>query len=162
MREHPPGQGSAAGNATTTITAIATCLGLAVAWWRMRPGRTGGDPLPGMLAALAVLLALSPTVHLWYLVWLVPLTALMPATGWLLLWLSAGAYYVTVEYMQQTGIWQLPGAWFVVEWLPLYALLLQSGRRWWQRRSRPPMPGWREAHSGRCLWGVRARGGSSS
>ncbi len=80
------------------------------------------------------LIILSPTVHPWYLVWMVPLVAIRPNRAWLYLTGSVFlAYYGLATYRAQ-GFWPEPGWLKLAEYGPFFALLLIDGWRgsWWQ------------------------------
>lgn len=81
-------------------------------------------------------LLLSPTVHPWYLTWVLPFLCVTPYAGWIVLTgTSILARFVYVGF-EATGVWQQPvwTAW--AEYLPAYALLAFEGRHrlagWWQ------------------------------
>lgn len=106
--------------------------------------RSGGikntehDPVPGSFWVLGALIILSPTVHAWYLCWLLPLAVIVQRRSWLLLSLSIGFYYVVsfmdIHYEQ----WRLPAWAMVFEWLPfglvflieMYFFLIRCPRSW--------------------------------
>ena len=64
------------------------------------------------------LLLLSPTVHFWYLCWLLPFIALRPNAGWLGLSLSAAAYFFVWGNARITD-WRLLPWQEVLFWSPL-------------------------------------------
>ncbi len=96
------------------------------------------DPVPGLLVTFGLFLVLSPTVHFWYLTWLLPLVVLRPAASWLVLSATIGVTFVTYGLEFLTGTWAFPswGLWAV--WavpLGLLAWELRRGlRRWWSGR----------------------------
>ena len=122
------------------LTARWACLGglclvgfLAMSRWR--------DPVRITAAILGAQLLLSPTVHPWYLLWLLPFVALIPSAPWLAFsWLALLAYQVLHGY-RATGVWELATWVRWVEYVPVYALLARAGlpafRRW---RGGPPAP----------------------
>jgi hypothetical protein len=99
------------------------------------------DPLAASGVVVAVLLLLSPTVHPWYALWLVPFLPFLPRA------LRAGAKvfvlllpvaYVSAWSLAVTGRWSEPGWAKALGWLPALALvgagLLLASR---SGRSRP-------------------------
>ncbi len=86
-------------------------------------------PLRGSFCLLAAALLLSPTVHPWYVLWIVPFLALRPDTAWTLF-----TGLVPLSYLLGT----LPVREDVIraiEYLPLFALLLLQALR--ARQGRP-------------------------
>jgi hypothetical protein len=118
------------------LTARWICLGgLAAIGILVALGRQV-DPARAAATLLGAQLLLAPTVHPWYVLWILPFMVLRPEPAWLALsWLIVLAYQVLAGY-QDTGIWQ-EAAW--VRWLqygPVYALLLAVPL--WRRRRRHP------------------------
>lgn len=72
---------------------------------------------------LGALVVFSPTVHFWYLAWLIPFVALRPSMPWLLLSISAGAYF-WVWSNAATGYWELQTWQMRLLWLPFFIGLL--------------------------------------
>lgn len=87
-----------------------------------RHTRFRDDPVTGSFYALGALLLLSPTVHFWYLAWVVPFLVLRPTASWMLLCLTSGLYFVTTGIHHHTAVWHLPVVALVLEWLPFYLL----------------------------------------
>lgn len=80
------------------------------------------------------ILILSPTLHPWYLVWMVPLTAIRPNPAWLYLSGSVFLAYYGLGSYRATGAW--PEPWWLKLTIhgPFFVLLLVHGWRgsWWQ------------------------------
>lgn len=101
---------------------------LAFAWWRrLEPARVA-------LLALAGFLVLTPTLHPWYVCWIVPFLAPFRARAceWLaavtpLLYWPLGAY-------RASGVWQEPGWLWPLVALPFAALLVLDLWRGWSAR----------------------------
>jgi hypothetical protein len=118
--------GSSGGNGAFSVLTLVACCGLA--WWFRRDWRRG------MLWILGTALLLSPVVHAWYLVWILPVAAWrgVAARPWFVFSLSMFGYFL---------IWQLnpPGRstpWIEPGWLrgliilpPLLALAANGLRR---------------------------------
>ena len=93
-------------------------------WWRRS---LNNDPLPGMIFVLSALLLLSPTVHYWYLSWILPLAVICPGYGWILASLTSVAYFSVCRKFSETGVWALPESAFFIEWLAVLAVLAWEG-----------------------------------
>ncbi|MFP4309874.1 MAG: glycosyltransferase [Desulfococcaceae bacterium] len=84
------------------------------------------DPLTGVFFAMGALVLFSPTVHFWYLSWVLILLPLRPVSAWSLASLTAAAYFVAVGISHATGRWRLSAAAQFVEWLPPGLLLVRA------------------------------------
>ena len=83
---------------------------------------------------LGSLIVLSPTVHFWYLAWLMPFACLRPGLPWLCLSLSASVYFC----VWSNEIWGLSPAQRGLFWTPfflalVYELWSTAGRLAWPR-----------------------------
>jgi hypothetical protein len=124
--------------------ATAVCGGLLAALlvaggWGFHPAgsqRFRGDPVSGAFFAFGALVLLSPTVHFWYLSWVLVFIPLRPTLSWLVLSLTAGVYFVTQGIFAQTGQWRVPAWAFAVHWMPFFVLLLFDGIRFVDRMRR--------------------------
>jgi hypothetical protein len=108
------------------MTAIWLILALRE-WWR------GSGALRASCVLLGAYLFLSPTLHPWYLCWLVPLLALYPSLAWWLLLALA-----PLCYWPMAG-WKAIHVWYEPPWLwPAVALpfLLVWGCELWSGRAR--------------------------
>jgi len=85
-------------------------------------------------------LLLSPTVHPWYLTWVLPFLCFFRSVGWILLTgtvILARSVYIGYE---ATGLWKEIGWIRLCEYAPLYLFILRelSDRiRWWKRNASP-------------------------
>lgn len=79
-------------------------------------------------------LVFAPTVHPWYLLWIVPLLALRPNRAWLYLTGSVFLAYYGLGLYRATGAWPEPWPLKLVIYGPFYVLLLLDAWRgsWWQ------------------------------
>ncbi|MFQ6113097.1 MAG: hypothetical protein ACE5NG_03290 [bacterium] len=76
------------------------------------------------LILLGTIFLLSPTVHPWYLCWLVPFLVIVPNRAWILLTGLVGlSYWALIDYAE-LGIWQENLCVKLVEYLPFYSLLV--------------------------------------
>lgn len=97
---------------------------------------------------LGALIVLSPTVHFWYLGWILPLICLRPSLPWLTFSLSGGLYFcVWINASAETAWWGLYGWQQWLFWGPfvlacMYELWSTHGRIVWpvRRTEQPDMP----------------------
>lgn len=82
------------------------------------------DRVRGTGLLIAGYLVLTPTLHPWYLVWVLPFAALSNSSAWMWLIAAAPILYVPLTGWQHEGRWVEPGwSWWVLA-LPFFALLL--------------------------------------
>jgi hypothetical protein len=107
---------------TTVKLAVAGALALLLLWCLL----VTRDPITSALLLLATLFWLAPTVHPWYVAWLVPLAALRP---WRPALLASGLVliaYAAWWSARQGGPWDVPAWLLVVEFGTTGALALWS------------------------------------
>ena len=103
--------------------------------WMMWWARREADPARYTLAVFGGAALLSPVLHPWYLVWLIPAfcfwrpAALVALTG-----TSVLAYTVWPGRLT-TGAWAMPVWAHVVEYVPVFLLGWWGMVRWWSRSS---------------------------
>lgn len=98
----------------------AALLGLVVLWacWR------GGDLYRATFAILGAYLLLTPTLHPWYLMWVLPFFVLFPVPAWLFLSSAIFLAYNVLSVYSSTGLWEERPWVLWAEFLPFYLLLL--------------------------------------
>jgi len=99
-------------------------------------GRRAGQDPPGLwrastLAVCSYLLLVPTAMHPWYLVWVVPFLCVRPSPAWL--WFSGAVTLSYVAYVVTPA--PLPWWAWLLEYGPLYALLLASAARLGRRTS---------------------------
>lgn len=100
----------------------------AVAVWVAVKNR---DPVRSGFLLTAAFLLVSPTIHPWYLTWLVPFLVFRWRL-WVAIWsCSVGWAYVAYSVEAETGQFRLPLLWAIAEYLPVYLALI-----WWGLRGR--------------------------
>jgi len=104
--------------------ARATAAALALAWIAAVSLRKTIDPARETLLVLGGVLLLAPTLHPWYVLWVLPFAAALLSRGWLLL-----AALVPLAYLGGEG--DVP--WWVrcVEFAPALCLMVWDGTRSW-------------------------------
>jgi multisubunit Na+/H+ antiporter MnhF subunit len=87
-----------------------------------------------VLWVTGTILMLSPTVHPWYLLWMVPLLALRPNRGWLFLTGSVFLAYYGLGSFQSSGVWPEPWWLQMMIYGPFLLLLIADAWHgsWWQ------------------------------
>ena len=80
------------------------------------------------------ILMLSPTLHPWYMLWMVPLLAVRPSRGWLYLTGSVFLGYYGLGSFQASGEWPEPWWLPMTVYGPFLVLLVADALRgsWWQ------------------------------
>jgi hypothetical protein len=84
------------------------------------------DPERALFWILGAGLLLSPTLHPWYVLWILPFAALRASVPWLLLGGLVFAGYWGAGTYHETGIWPEPFWVRAVIWLPFLALLARQ------------------------------------
>jgi GT2 family glycosyltransferase len=102
-----------------------------------RSRRFLNDPITGSFFAVGVLLVLAPTIHFWYISWIIPFLVLRPTKSWLLLSLTISGYFVANGIYHYTGRWHLPIGIQILEWLPFWLLLFYDIYLTWHRMRIP-------------------------
>lgn len=117
------------------LTARWLCLGL-VALVALGTALRRADAAAACSSVLGAQLLLAPTVHPWYLLWLLPFLVLRATPAWIAFsWLVLLAYEVHGSY-RTTGVWQ-ESEWIrMLEYLPVYLLLLWGVWTGWRSRPR--------------------------
>ena len=131
--------GAGAIGPATAICGGLLAAALAFGAWVFHPARGSrfqNDPVSGLFFAFGALVLCSPTVHFWYLSWVLVFLPLRPTLSWMVLSLTAAAYFVTYGVFAQTGHWRLPAWAFAVHWLPFFVLLCGDGSRFAARMRR--------------------------
>lgn len=90
--------------------------------WRRRAA-----PVAATGTLIAAFLVLSPTLHPWYLTWVVPFLALrapsLARSAWLLLVAAAPLFYLTLVRWRTEGVWEEPAWLWPAIALPFLVLL---------------------------------------
>ena len=92
-----------------------------------------------LLWILGTGLLLTPTLHPWYALWILPMAALRGSPPWILLTGLSFLGYWGLDVFQATGQWPQPAWLRLLLWGPVLALL--AGEAWFGRRSPAPPSG---------------------
>ncbi len=155
----------AGGPVAGRIAAALLVLGVAVlaAWRRFSAARA-------MLWTFGAGLLLSPTVHPWYVLWILPVAALQRSRPFLLLSGLVFLGYWGLDAYQSTGVWHQPAWTRAAVWLPVWSLLGWDAWEWAKRRragsrrsdERARRPAGRPRANDRCPVAKRATNGSDA
>ena len=85
-----------------------------------------------LLWVLGTGMILTPTLHPWYVLWILPMAILRRSRAWLLLSGLAFIGYFGLGSYQDTGQWSQPGIVRAALWLPFLAVLIHDS---WTARS---------------------------
>ncbi len=84
------------------------------------------DPIQGSLWGFGSLLLLAPTVHFWYLTWIIPFLCFVPSPAWILFCGTLAFSFASQGNMHATGTWKEFHMITALEYIPVYGLLLFS------------------------------------
>lgn len=97
------------------------------------------DVLKGSFIIFGALILLSPTVHYWYLSWVLPFVVLFPSLPWLLTFVLSGFYFIAWVKFGKTGEWYQPIAYLRLQWIPFYLLwtlsFFRGFRKLWSHKT---------------------------
>jgi len=114
---------------------VMALFALVILWrWLWRDRASVECHLRWMLAALIVL---SPTVHFWYLAWILPLVCLCPSLPWITFSLTGGIYFFVWPNAQGERGWSLDLWQQSVFWAPFVIACLYE---LWSTRGRIVLP----------------------
>jgi len=87
----------------------------------------------------SVLLLVSPTLHPWYVVWIIPFLCFYPNPGWFIFsGLVLLTYSILPEY-RSTGIWHERDSIILIQYVPFYSVFLFFvARSFWRKRKAHP------------------------
>ena len=124
---------------------IAVLMAVAILWTVYRVP----DPLRAAFHILGAYLLLSPTLHPWYLIWVLPFLPFFPHPAWMLFsGLVFLAYHVLTQY-SIAGVWEEESWTKWSQYGPLYLLLVWDGLRHRHHR-KSTTPGEREGEHLTC------------
>jgi len=102
------------------ITALLYITAWGGAFWMCTQKQT----LTAIKIALGSLIILSPTLHFWYLTWILPLIALKPRISWVSLSITSCLYFLVWSEQSLGNGWQLPTWSKWAFWAVFYPLVI--------------------------------------
>ncbi len=94
----------------------------------------GRDAIKGCFYTLGAFFLLSPTLHPWYLTWIIPFLCFRMSAAWLVLSGTVGLAYLVLFNYVISGVWQESNLVLLAEYLPFLAAWIVS--LW--HRGKPP------------------------
>ena len=80
------------------------------------------DALKGSFIIFGALILLSPTIHYWYLSWVLPFVVFFPHLAWIVLFTLSAFYFIAwVKFGKGEG-WYQPIGYLRLQWIPFYVL----------------------------------------
>ncbi|MGB0372920.1 MAG: glycosyltransferase [Opitutales bacterium] len=105
-----------------------------VLFWRFLRERSADWEL-NWLWLCGALLIISPTLHFWYLSWLLPIMAIRPSMSWLTFSVAQAGYFLVWKRANETGVWDLSTAESLSIWGHLIFWGIYEARFWFKRKS---------------------------
>ena len=84
----------------------------------------GIRPLTAGFMITGTFLLLTPTLHPWYLLWIIPFLIFLPRWSWLIFTFLIQLSYQVIHNSQLTGIWQEQTWILLLEYTPFYGILI--------------------------------------
>ena len=84
----------------------------------------GIRPLTAAFMITGTFLLLTPTLHPWYLLWIIPFLIFLPGWSWLIFTFLIQLSYQVIYNFQLTGIWQEQTWILLLEYTPFYGILI--------------------------------------
>ena len=100
--------------------------------------REGASPERGARSLVALFLVLTPTLHPWYLTWLLPFLVLKPSLAWFLFLAAAPLLYWPLTEWRALAEWREPGWLWLCIVPPFLMLWILETRIRENRSSNPP------------------------
>ena len=122
------------------LSAVVVLFGAVVVWRWFWRGRTAADAHIQWI--LGALLVFSPTVHFWYLAWVLPWVCCRPSLPWLGFALGGGAYFLVWHNAASGAGWGLEPAQQALFWGPFVLFCVYEV---WSTRGRVLLPRFRRA-----------------
>ena len=121
------------GNITWASYGTFTLFGIITLWvvWAVK------TPTKGAYLLMASIVLLSPIVHYWYILWIIPFVTLYPSLSWLVLSLCSSAYFASTFSVENGEDWSLPFWAMCLMWLPFLLVLFYELRLVLFRKFKP-------------------------
>ena len=112
--------------------------------WLLRESTSVDSHMRWVIGTLVVI---SPTVHLWYIAWILPFICLRPSMPWLIFSLTGGSYFY-VWINATNGAWRLELWQQAIFWVPFFAACIYE---LWSTRGRVVLPKLRSQAEGNSI-----------
>lgn len=109
-----------------------------VAWQCRAKPRSAQDTVNKALVITATMFLLAPAQFPWYYLWVLPLLALRPVPGLLILTATLPLYYTAFYFLSHQTYTVFTGRIVWLIWLPAWGLLAWEARHWAAPLRRPP------------------------
>lgn len=109
-----------AGDPATARAISAVAVVSVIGWTAL----AGFDLERALLWTLGAGMILTPTLHPWYVLWMLPMAALRGSRAWILLCGLAFIGYYGLSGYQEGGEWAQPGVARAALWLPFFVVLM--------------------------------------
>jgi hypothetical protein len=121
------------GNIAWASRIVFVLFGLVSLWilWAIK------TPVKAAYFMIASLVLLSPVMHYWYVLWIIPFVVLYPGLSWLVLSFTSGAYFASIFSVENGEDWSLPVWAMWATWLPFLLVLAYELRMVLLRRFKP-------------------------
>lgn len=107
-----------------SMTSIRLLLFSSLIIFSVYQGYKQNDLLYYTYLVIGCILIVSPTVHPWYVCWIIPFLCFFPHKAWILFsGLVVGSYWVLIQY-KQSALWYLNPSILMVEYMPFYTILI--------------------------------------
>ncbi|MBU0995235.1 MAG: glycosyltransferase [Proteobacteria bacterium] len=109
----------------TRISGILFCLfflATLYVWYLDKKKPLGHDPVQGIFIAFGAFILFSPTLHFWYLSWILPFAILRMNGSWIFLSLFLCICFPAIGISHPTEAWALPWYFQTAGWLLFYIL----------------------------------------
>jgi hypothetical protein len=84
----------------------------------------GIQPLVSAFVLTGTFLLLTPTLHPWYVLWIIPFVVFLPRWSWLIFTFLVQLSYQVLKQYQINGIWEEQSWILLIEYVPFYSLLI--------------------------------------
>lgn len=118
-------------NAMLTKIVVLVFTGLFLIWWARREA----DPVRYLLGAFSVVALLTPVLHPWYLLWVIPCFCFVRFIPMIILTGTVVLAYTIWPAYASTGVWSMPLWARLLEYLPVMILGIWEAKRALSKRN---------------------------
>lgn len=132
--------GFSSGNSALTALICNSMFVILILWgyWRFHPENSSNrlkSPIAGSFFALSLILFFAPTVHYWYISWVIPFICFRYRFSWLLLTLTISFSLTVFANHLISGSWDYPGWAQMLVWLPPLLLIIRDSWHFLRKNS---------------------------